>query len=62
MDLFIFGTAEPATAIMAASMPILRAMFQLRSASPKRIVEMTEDGRLTSRSTKKSNDPEVVSL
>jgi hypothetical protein len=28
VDLFIFGTAEPATAIMAASIPVLRALIQ----------------------------------
>lgn len=27
VDLFVFGTAEPATAIMAASIPVLRALI-----------------------------------
>ncbi|KAK3293048.1 uncharacterized protein B0H64DRAFT_376020 [Chaetomium fimeti] len=34
VDLFIFGTAEPATAIMAASIPILRNLIR-RESQPK---------------------------
>lgn len=34
MNLFIFGTAEGAITIMAASIPILRALFQ-REARPR---------------------------
>ena len=62
VDLFIFGTAEPATAIMAASMPILRIMFLRRGSSPAGLVQMRQDGKLAAKSTQKLNDPEVVSL
>lgn len=60
VDLFIFGTAEMASSIVAASMPILRLLFQRSTPSPKRVVEMAEEGRL--KSAKKSKDTGVVSL
>ena len=49
MDLFIFGTAEPATAIMAASIPVLRVLFHKQSPSPSRLIEVTDDGRVRTR-------------
>ncbi|SPO06449.1 uncharacterized protein DNG_09139 [Cephalotrichum gorgonifer] len=46
VDLFIFGTAEPATAIMAASMPVLRLLFDQNKPQPARFVELSDKGRL----------------
>jgi hypothetical protein len=47
VDLFIFGTAEPATAIMAASIPVLRALIKRESvARHARFVEL-EAGKLS---------------
>ncbi|KAJ4287521.1 hypothetical protein N0V88_007623 [Collariella sp. IMI 366227] len=41
VDLFIFGTAEPATAIMAASIPVLRALIHREPHSkPARFIEL----------------------
>ncbi|KAK4032729.1 hypothetical protein C8A01DRAFT_20235 [Parachaetomium inaequale] len=41
VDLIIFGTAEPATAIMAASIPMLRVLIQRRpSSKPSQFVEL----------------------
>ncbi|KAK4145069.1 uncharacterized protein C8A04DRAFT_10874 [Dichotomopilus funicola] len=41
VDLQIFGTAEPATAIMAASIPMLRVLIQRSPASkPSRFIEL----------------------
>ncbi|KAJ9144029.1 hypothetical protein NKR19_g6569 [Coniochaeta hoffmannii] len=44
VDLFIFGTAEPATAIMAASIPVLRALIKGRDETrPARFVEVDDE-------------------
>ena len=41
VDLIIFGTAEPATAIMAASIPMLRVLVQRApSSKPSQFVEL----------------------
>ena len=42
VDLLIFGTAEPATAIMAASIPMLRVLIRPNSSSkpPTEFVEL----------------------
>ena len=37
MYLFIFGTAEGAITIIAASIPMLRPLFQRKSTSPARM-------------------------
>ncbi len=44
VDLFIFGTAEPATAIMAASIPVLRALIR-RGHEPKqaRFIQLDDE-------------------
>lgn len=43
VDLQIFGTAEPATAIMAASIPMLRVLIQRDSSSrPTRFIELVK--------------------
>lgn len=43
MELFIYGTAEPAAAIMAASIPALRALVQQESKKePARFVELSD--------------------
>jgi hypothetical protein len=46
VDLFIFGTAEPATTIMAASIPILRALIR-RDTQPKpaQFIELADPRR-----------------
>lgn len=45
VDLFIFGTAEPATAIMAASIPVLRALIKGSDESkPARFIHLSDDG------------------
>ncbi len=50
VDLFIFGTAEPATAIMAASIPVLRTLIRRReNPKPARFIELG-DTRLKVRS------------
>lgn len=48
VDLFIFGTAEPATTIMAASIPILRTLIR-REPQPKpaRFIELDANCRTT---------------
>ncbi|KAK4038326.1 hypothetical protein C8A01DRAFT_48028 [Parachaetomium inaequale] len=50
VDLFIFGTAEPATAIMAASIPILRTLIR-REPQPKpaQFIELADSRRKTTR-------------
>jgi hypothetical protein len=50
VDLFIFGTAEPATAIMAASIPILRTLIR-REPQPKpaEFIELADNRRKTTR-------------
>ena len=41
MELLIFGTAEPATAIMAASIPMLRVLIQRNpSSKPSEFVDL----------------------
>ncbi|KAL2192729.1 hypothetical protein P885DRAFT_47025 [Corynascus similis CBS 632.67] len=46
VDLFIFGTAEPATAIMAASIPFLRALIRGDpQPKPPEFIEISDDGR-----------------
>ncbi|KAB5558098.1 hypothetical protein GE09DRAFT_1221231 [Coniochaeta sp. 2T2.1] len=42
VDLFIFGTAEPATAIMAASIPVLRALIR-GDSPPARFIEFDDE-------------------
>jgi len=42
VDLFIFGTAEPATAIMAVSIPVLRALIRCDSP-PARFIELYDE-------------------
>ena len=43
MELFIYGTAEPAAAIMAASIPALRALMQQESKKkPARFVVLSD--------------------
>ncbi|OIW34074.1 hypothetical protein CONLIGDRAFT_711873 [Coniochaeta ligniaria NRRL 30616] len=45
VDLFIFGTAEPATAIMAASIPVLRALIRRGSDECKqaRFIQLDDE-------------------
>jgi hypothetical protein len=44
VDLFIFGTAEPATAIMAASIPVLRALIKRGDeANPARFIQLDDE-------------------
>ena len=46
MALLIFGTAEPATAIMAASIPMLRVLIQPDSSSkPSDFVELGDQSK-----------------
>ena len=46
MDLFIFGTAEPATAIMAASIPILRNLLRRESqVKPAEFIQLAGNGQ-----------------
>jgi len=43
LELFIYGTAEPAAAIMAASIPALRALVQQESKKkPARFVVLSD--------------------
>ena len=43
VELFIYGTAEPAAAIMAASIPALRALVQQETRrEPAKFVELSE--------------------
>lgn len=43
VELFIYGTAEPAAAMMAASIPALRALVQQEGKKkPVRFVDMSE--------------------
>lgn len=43
VDLFVFGTAEPATAIMAASIPVLRALIGGRGSDQARFVTLDDE-------------------
>lgn len=61
VDLFIFGTAEPATSIMAASMPILRVLFHRRHPRPAGFVDVSEDGRVAGRALRKGEGSDVLS-
>jgi hypothetical protein len=46
VDLFIFGTAEPATSIMAASIPMLRALIRPeRQPHPVELIELDDKHR-----------------
>ncbi|KAH6623400.1 hypothetical protein F5144DRAFT_595577 [Chaetomium tenue] len=46
VDLFIFGTAEPATAIMAASIPILRNLLRRESQpKPAEFIQLAGNGQ-----------------
>lgn len=50
VDLFIFGTAEPATAIMAASIPMLRALIKRETRSkPPRFIVLSEHAKTENR-------------
>ncbi|KAK4099095.1 hypothetical protein N658DRAFT_498687 [Parathielavia hyrcaniae] len=53
VDLFIFGTAEPATMIMAASIPLLRALLVRRDRHPEpttTFIELADRRRKTATS------------
>ncbi|KAJ4291289.1 hypothetical protein N0V88_006292 [Collariella sp. IMI 366227] len=51
----IFGTAEPATIIMAASMPILRTLISRKPTEPKPVQFIDLDRRTTRSTASKRN-------
>lgn len=43
VHLFVFGSAEPATAIMAAAIPILRALLRRDPPNPAQFIELSRN-------------------
>jgi len=66
VDIKVFGVAEPAVSIMAASIPILRALIRKTIPSQERSIQFVpfsqipEPGSRSLRSTKKGSDELLV--
>jgi hypothetical protein len=62
VDLFIFGTAEPATTIMAASIPLLRALIRREhKPKPAQFIELADPRRKHNTSPPPDSDANDIS-